>query len=56
MMDGLVAARAEPTTVMIDAAFLKGHRIATSLRVEAADLGRPISPTKACPELVEGAA
>jgi transposase len=34
MMEGLAAAGAEPTTVMIDATYLKAHRTASSLRVK----------------------
>lgn len=34
MMEGLAAERAEPTTVMIDATYLKAHRTASSLRVK----------------------
>jgi transposase len=34
MMEGLAAASAEPKTVMIDAAYLKAHRTASSLRVK----------------------
>ena len=34
MMEGLAAASAEPTTVMIDATYLKAHRTASSLRVK----------------------
>jgi hypothetical protein len=33
MMEGL-AANAEPSTVMIDATYLKAHRTASSLRVK----------------------
>ena len=32
MMEGLAAADPEPTTIMIDATYLKAHRTATSLR------------------------
>ena len=34
MMEGLVAAEAEPKTVMIDATYVKAHRTASSLRVK----------------------
>lgn len=34
MMEGLAAAGAEPKTAMIDAAYLKVHRTASSLRVK----------------------
>ena len=34
MMEGLAAASAEPKAVMIDAAYLKAHRTASSLRVK----------------------
>jgi transposase len=37
MMDGLAAEAAVPKTVMIDAAYLKAHRTATSLRSEKGD-------------------
>lgn len=33
-MQGLAAADAEPTTVVIDATYLKAHRTAASLRVK----------------------
>jgi hypothetical protein len=34
MMEGLAAIGADPTTVMIDATYLKAHRTASSLRVK----------------------
>jgi hypothetical protein len=34
MMEGLAAADAEPKTVMIDATYLKAHRMALSLQVK----------------------
>jgi transposase len=34
IMDGLVAADADPKTVMIDATYLKAHRTASSLRIK----------------------
>lgn len=34
MTEGLAATGAEPKTLMIDAAYLKAHRTASSLRVE----------------------
>jgi hypothetical protein len=34
MMEGLVAADADPKTVMIDATYLKADRTASSLRVK----------------------
>ncbi len=34
MMEGLATAGAEPTTVMIDATYLKAHRTASSLRLK----------------------
>jgi transposase len=34
MMEGLAAADAEPKTVIIDATYLKAHRMASSLRVK----------------------
>ena len=34
MMEGLSSAGAEPTTIMIDATYLKAHRTASSLRVK----------------------
>jgi len=34
MMEGLTAAEAVPTAVMIDATYLKAHRTALSLRVK----------------------
>ena len=34
MMEGLAAAEAVPKTVMIDATYLKAHRMASSLRVK----------------------
>jgi hypothetical protein len=34
MMEGLSAQRAEPQTVMIDATYLKAHRMASSLGVK----------------------
>lgn len=34
MVDGLVAGKAPPKTVMIDATYLKAHRTASSLRVK----------------------
>lgn len=37
MMDGLVAEAAVPKTVMIDATYLKAHRMATSLRSKEGD-------------------
>ncbi|GBR69414.1 IS5 family transposase [Gluconobacter kanchanaburiensis NBRC 103587] len=33
IMDGLSAAKAEPQTIMIDATYLKAHRMASSLRL-----------------------
>ena len=46
MIEGLIAAAVEPKTVMIDAAYLKAHRTASSLRVEKGSLGRLIGRTK----------
>ena len=37
IMDGLASEAAVPKTVMIDAAYLKAHRTATSLRSKKAD-------------------
>ena len=34
MMEGLIAAGAEPKTVLIDATYLKAHRTASSLQVK----------------------
>ena len=38
MMEGLAAKSAEPTTVMIDATYLKAHRTASSLRAKKGGL------------------
>lgn len=46
MMEGLSAQKAEPQTVMIDAAYLKVHRAASSFEVKG-DLERLIGRTKA---------
>lgn len=46
MMEGLSAQKAEPQTVMIDAAYLKVHRAASSFEVKK-DLERLIGRTKA---------
>lgn len=39
MMGGLAAESAAPTTVMIDATYLKAQRTASSLRVKKGGLG-----------------
>ena len=54
IMMGLVAERAEHTTIMIDATYLKAHRTASSLRVKK---GGVIARSDACEgedELIRG--
>lgn len=47
MMEGLAAASAAPKTIMIDAASLKAHRTASSLRVKRGVLGGSSAAPKA---------
>jgi transposase len=46
IFEGLAAEGAEPTTIMIDATYLKGHRTASSLRLKKGGRGRLIGRTK----------
>lgn len=46
MMKGLSIQKAEPQTVMIEAAYLKAHPTASSLGAKKGDLGRLIGRTK----------
>ncbi|THD71186.1 IS5 family transposase [Thalassobius vesicularis] len=46
IFEGLAAEAAEPTTIMIDATYLKAHRTASSLRAKKGGFGRLIGRTK----------
>jgi len=47
IMEGLASEAAEPTTVMIDATYLKAHRTASSLRVKKGGAEEPSGARKA---------